>query len=114
MVSYKDIMMGFLEMERAGNRLDHLFVGPRLLDTCTGKPRGDRMPDTNFLNAILFEIIDSNGQPNRQYSVLYAITVVFIAILITITGKQRAHMVTITLTRHAGHLQRHHVWLGLW
>ena len=42
MVSYKDIMMGFLEMERAGNPYGPPFVGPRLLDTCSGKPRGDR------------------------------------------------------------------------
>ena len=71
-------------------------------------------PDKNFLDAILFEIIDSNRKPYMQYSVHFAITIVFIAILITITGKQLAHMVTITLTRHAGRLQRQHVWLGLW
>ena len=59
-------------------------------------------PDKNFLNAILFEIVDSNGQPYIQYSVDYAITIVFIAILISITGKERDHMVTITLTRHSG------------
>ncbi len=59
-------------------------------------------PDKNFLNTMLFEIIDSNGQPYIQYSVHYAITIVSIAILISITGKERAHMVTITLTRHSG------------
>ena len=63
-------------------------------------------PDTNFLNAILFEIIDSNGQPNRQYSVLYAITVVFIAISISIEKTEREkleHTVTISLSGHLVH-----------
>ena len=60
-------------------------------------------PDKNFLNAILFEIIDSNGQPNMQYRVDYAITIVFIGILISIPGTQREkleHTVTISLIRH--------------
>ena len=61
------------------------------------------MPDTNFLNDILFEIIDSNGQPYIQFSIVYAITIVFIAISISITGKERGkleHTVTISLIRH--------------
>ena len=60
-------------------------------------------PDKKFLNAILFEIVDSNGQPYIQYSVDYAITIVFIAILISITGKERGkleHTVTISLISH--------------
>ena len=52
------------------------------------------MPDTNFLNDILFEIIDSNGQTHRQHSVLYAITVVFIAISISIEKMERVKIGT--------------------
>ncbi len=43
--------------------------------------------DKNFLNAILFEIVDSNDQPYIQFIVVYARTIVFIAISISITGK---------------------------
>ncbi len=49
----------------------------------------DRVPVSNFINDILFEIIDSTWQSHRQLSVLYAITNVFLAISIIVEKMKR-------------------------
>ena len=48
---------------------------------------------------MLYEIIDSHGQPNMQYKVQYAITIVFINIMFHIPGTQREKLDnTVTIT----------------
>ena len=90
-VSHNDIMTGSLGMGRPAQQSAVAFVQQSRRQS---KPRGDQMPHANFLNDILFEIIDSNGQLHRQHSVLYDITNVFIAISIIIETMKRVKIGT--------------------
>ena len=91
--------MGFLEIERAV----HLLLAPlgpsATMTRADGSQAVTGCPDKNFLNPILFEIIDSNGQTYIQYSVHFAITIVFINIMFHIPGTQREKLDnTVTIT----------------
>ena len=82
-------MTGYLGMGRPAQQSVVAFVQHSRTGTQTVQATRKKMPHANFINDILFEIIDSTWQSHRQLSVLYAITNVFLAISIIVEKMKR-------------------------